>query len=293
MRFILNDFYGAGLPRQSYEGEIDMQHHTNACRKLLTLCLSLLVMSLACGCSHLSRNTTQETFDQNPSNPFHDIKKVAVTPFATDEAAQNVPLDRSLSYAGALASELAQFPGFEVVRAYRQPSAPPQSGHSPTADKVTGQESEELAKDLDVDAVIIGSITEYDPYTPRIGITLTLIRTRATPASQAKAPKFADLELLAQTGQPIVIKQKETGEVLAVRVEKIFDSRQDAVKDAIKRYAVTRSGNNSPAGEDQFLRESNYIQFVSNMMIRELLKAATSKEKEKGGIDAGYSASMP
>jgi len=242
-----------------------MQHHTNAYRNLLALCLSLLVMSLACGCAHIFRSARYEAIGKNPPNPFPDIKKVAVTPFATDEAMQPVPLDRSLSYAEALASELAQFPGFEVVRAYRQASVPPQGGAP-----LNGNESEDLANDLDVDAVIIGSITEYDPYVPRIGITLTLIRTRTS-----EAPRFSDLELLAQTGEPIVRRREETGQVLAIRVEKIFDSRQDAVKNALEKYAVTRSGDDSAAGREQYLRESNYIQFISNMMIRELLQAAT------------------
>jgi hypothetical protein len=236
-------------------------------------------MSLACGCSYLFRSARYEALGKNPPNNLNDIKKVAITPFATDEAMQSVPLDRSLSYAEALASELAQFPGFEVVRAYRQATVPPEASYGPEAPKVNGSESEDFAKDLDVDAVIIGSITEYDPYTPRIGITLTLIRTH--PAGEA-ARHFADLELLAQTGRPLVVRHEETGEILAIRVEKIFDSRQDAVRNALEKYAFTRSGEKSPAGADQYLRESGYIQFISNMMIRELLKTAEEQKGEKG-----------
>jgi len=272
-----NDFYVRSFLRQSHEGEIDMQHHITFRRAVISLCLSLAILCLACGCSFLYRGARGEALGRNPSNPFPDIKKVAITPFATDEASASVPLERSLTYAEAFASELAQFPGFEVVRAYSAASDPPpqQPGYGVM---VSGGESRDSAKDLDVDAVIIGSITEYDPYTPRIGITLTLIRARGAALSAENAPRFTDLELLAQTGRPIVVREHKTGKVLAVRIERIFDSRQDVVKNQIKLYAFTRSGNESPAGTDQFLRESNYIQFISNMMIRELLKTAEEED---------------
>jgi hypothetical protein len=255
-----------------------MKRHTSIQHRLLALCLLILVVSLGCGCAYLFRGARGEALGKNPPNPFHDIKKVAITPFATDQAMQSVPLERSLTYSEALASELAQFPGFEVFRAYRQASEPkPQSGYDSATAKVTGAESQSYVKDLDVDAVIIGSITEYDPYTPRIGVTLTLIRTRQPDSTR----RFADLELLAQRGKPLVVTEPETGEVLAIRVERIFDSRQDAVKNALARYAATRASNGSPAGADQYRWESNYIQFVSNAMIRELLKTATEHDKKK------------
>jgi len=249
-----------------------MFHHSNSRRTILLPCILLLIMPFACGCAYMYRGVRHEILGGNPSNPFPDIKTIAVAPFATDQAFQSVPPDRSLSYAEIFASELAQFQGFEVVRAYRQAYIPQHAPNNTSAVKITRAESEELVADLDTDAVIIGSITDYDPYTPRIGVAIQLIYMRRIRESRGARPQFTNLELLAQTGRPLIVRQPETNKIMMIRIERIFDSRQDAVKNALKKYAVTRSGNESPAGFDQFLREHNYFQFVANRMIREIIE---------------------
>jgi hypothetical protein len=148
---------------------------------------------------------------------------------------------------------------------------------------VTRVESEEFVADLDADAVIICSITDYDPYTPRIGIAMQLIHTRQIRRTNDSIGKYADLELLAQTGRPIIVRQPQTNRIVTIRIERVFDSRQDAVKNAVEKYALTRSGDDSPFGADQFLLEHNYIRFIANEMIREMIaivKAEQEKEAE-------------
>ncbi len=256
-----------------------MHSHINLHRASFLFCLVFFALPFACGCSYLYRGARHEVIGGNPSNPFPDIETIAVAPFATDEAFQDIPPDRSLSYAEIFASELAQFQGFEVVRAYRQAFLPEPARDDAAAVKITSVESEQFVADLDVDAVVIGSVTDYDPYVPRIGVAIQLIYTRRMREFRNEMPRSTDLELLAQTGRPFIVRQPETGRVTMIRIERIFDSRQDAVKNALKKYAATRSGNESPAGFDQFLREHNYFQFVANQMIRDLIKTVREEER--------------
>lgn len=159
-------------------GKSTMRHHNNFLRGAVLLLIASIFILSTCGCSvaeYVFKAGRYKAIGENPPNPFPDIKKVAVTPFATDEALQNVPLNTSLKYAQITATELAQFKGFEVVRAYKEAVAPEQQSYAPgapPAPKVSGDESQSFAKDIDADAILIGSITDYDPYIPRMGITL-------------------------------------------------------------------------------------------------------------------------
>lgn len=78
--------------------------------------------------------------------------------------------------------------------------------------------------------------------------------------------------------------EEKTGRITAIRIERIFDSRNDAVANAVKKYGATRSSNDSPAGSDQYFREDNFMQFIANQMIRELIDTAREEQEkcEKG-----------
>jgi len=130
-------------------------------------------------------------------NPFPQLTRVAVLPFYNQSAEPTVDQDR---IALAYYNELQQIPGFEVVPVgvarqlllswQRSATGLPSWGGSRfDADKgadaatgmplqmllepMTGDDFQRLAQFMDVDAVVVGSVTEYTPYyPPRFGLAV-------------------------------------------------------------------------------------------------------------------------
>lgn len=102
-------------------------------------------------------------------NPFPQLHRVAVLPFFNLSAEPTVNQDE---VAMAYFAELQQIPGFEVV----PPGVVNQYilAHNLSLDGTT--DFQRLARELGVDAVVRGAVTEFSPYyPPRMGITVDWI----------------------------------------------------------------------------------------------------------------------
>lgn len=122
-----------------------------------TLPLTLLLMG---GCQFLPQITHQPTV----YNPFPQLAKVAVVPFfnMTDE-----PTLDGEQVASAYFTELQAVPGFEVV-----PVATVQAViEQHRLQLSSAEEVRRLAQLLEVDAIVVGAVTDYTPYyPPRLGL---------------------------------------------------------------------------------------------------------------------------
>ncbi len=130
--------------------------------------LRLLPYLVLLGCVGLSGCTFVPQVAHQPSirNPFPQLSKVAVAPFfnLSDE-----PTLDGRRVATAYYNELQAIPGFEVVPVGVVERAIQDYGltlRSP-------EDARRLAQILDVDAVVIGAVTEYSPYyPPRVGLQI-------------------------------------------------------------------------------------------------------------------------
>ncbi len=120
----------------------------------------LLTMLLTGGCQFLPEIAHQP----HVFNPFPQLSRVAVVPFfnMTDE-----PTLDGERVAWAYFTELQSVPGFEVV-----PVATVQEVIRRHGLQLAGvEEVRQLAQLLEVDAVVVGAITDYTPYyPPRLGL---------------------------------------------------------------------------------------------------------------------------
>jgi hypothetical protein len=112
------------------------------------------------GCTFLPEISRQPVFH----NPFPQLTKVAIAPFFNHSTEKTVD---GRQFALAYFNELQSIPGFEVVpvgiveqhmRAYGITLATP-------------LEARKLAQLLEVDAVVVGAVTDFTPYyPPRVGL---------------------------------------------------------------------------------------------------------------------------
>jgi hypothetical protein len=95
------------------------------------------------------------------TNPMPELTSVAVVPFFNQSAERSIDGRR---VGEVYASELQKIPGVEVIPIGVVETAMREQGLT----QITGPEDTiKLAKSLDADAIVIGSITEYKPYYPR------------------------------------------------------------------------------------------------------------------------------
>jgi hypothetical protein len=133
-------------------------HSFRSAAILTALCCALAIT----GCQILPDKLHQPVFH----NPFPQLHKVAVLPFYNQSAEPTVDGE---AIAMAYYNELQAVPGFEVMPVGVAKRMLDFSGLEPR----TPQDFQRLARQMNVDAVIIGSVTEFSPYyPPRLGLAV-------------------------------------------------------------------------------------------------------------------------
>lgn len=125
-------------------------------RRIIAAALSSLTLSLS-GCAIVELGVR---------NPVPGLETVAIVPFF------NLSQDRTVDgreFALAYYSELQKVPGFEVL-----PVGVAERAIFENQLEMNGPEDAlALAKILDVDAVVVGAVTDFDAYNPRIGLKIS------------------------------------------------------------------------------------------------------------------------
>ncbi|MEO8499254.1 MAG: hypothetical protein ABI614_29665, partial [Planctomycetota bacterium] len=144
-------FFVAGGPARMTGSLIAMRYLT----------LGLLPVVTA-GCTAIPDIVHQPTYH----NPFPQLSRVAVLPFYNQSDEPTVDQDQ---VALAYYNELQAIPGFEVVPVGVTKKMLLASGITPR----TAEDFQALARYMDVDAIVVGSVTEFTPYyPPRMGLAV-------------------------------------------------------------------------------------------------------------------------
>src|SRR3954468_3379891 len=130
-------------------------------RFLFTAVLACMVLVGAPGCSLIFPDVSHEPLIHNP---FPQLNKIAVAPFFNQS---NEPTVDGRKFALAYFAELQAVPGFEVV-----PLGVVEAAIVDNQVNLSNPgEARRLANVLGVDAVVVGSVTDYTPYyPPRCGL---------------------------------------------------------------------------------------------------------------------------
>lgn len=130
----------------------------------LLLALAPLVL-VASGCSLVLPEISHQPVVHNP---FPQLSRVAVVPFFNQSAEPTV---NGRQFAEAYFAELQAIPGFEVVPVAAVEATMRQHGVTFDPPENAVNQARWLAQKLGVDAVVIGTVTDYSPYyPPRCGV---------------------------------------------------------------------------------------------------------------------------
>lgn len=131
--------------------------------------------------------------DLGVSNPMPHVRRVAIAPFINLTTEPDVDLGRNALFGGgyvdrrfALAyfAELQKTPGFEVIPVGVVEQAIARSGLA-----MNGPEDYlAVAESIGADAIVIGAVTDFDPYHPRLGFQVQWYANDGSPPPAPTMP---------------------------------------------------------------------------------------------------------
>lgn len=197
-----------------------------------------------------------------PSNPYTDIKKVAILPLI-NETTTPVRLDQ---FESIIASEMVKFNGFEVLRpmAIRMALAG-------MPDISNEKNVKWLGKTLGVDAVLHVKITDYDPYyPPRLSVLVNFLKT-TTPTRTS----VQEIDKLTRTPSWYMSKlDKDVAPYILSQFEMTFDTHHDNVRKQVTGYDYAHDERdyafNEP-GDATLLVQKNLWNYVSTEILRTIV----------------------
>ena len=142
---------------------------------------------------------------------------------------------------------------------------------------ITRVESEEQAaivcEQLGCDALVIPTITVYDPYNPpKLGVALQLLRR--TPVDR---PNNIDARELTRMATPMET-QPVPSHPQFIQVVGMYDAANGSVHAAVLRYARGRFDPTSALKENEyFVSMDRYCEFVYSTLIEQMLTRVTGK----------------
>jgi len=238
-------------------------------RWLSLVVLVLLITLLLQGCASKPKELPIERFYRNPYSP--KPWSLAIVPFRNDSGSETLDV---MAVTDAFYSELQQIgDGLQVMPNNRVLAAMQklQMRHVTNAVEVLA-----LAEVLSVDAVIVGAVTNYDPYPPpQIGMIVQLYDRKGVVKEDSMVQ--ANSKQLALEGKPFGLELKQPARP-ALMVVRVLDADKKDVIERIKVYAKEREGKNASFGQklnpgwwEKYTTSRKYLGFVSYEIIGELL----------------------
>jgi len=241
------------------EKKVNSESTSNRCVCRLALSARVVVLIIALvvvGCG----NSVERVYH----SPYRAAFIIAVVPFLNQSGSENLDV---MAVTDEFYTELQQVTGdLQVIPVNRVLTALTKLGLRNVSNP---DEIMLLAGQLGADAIIVGTVTRYDPYQPpRMGMALQLYHREKI--DEERSVHNIDPGNIARRG-----KAFEMPGGIPIRPEamvvRIFDADRKEVIARIKKYTHRRQADTTPSGWKKFLTSRNYLRFVCYEMIGELL----------------------
>lgn len=138
-----------------------------------------------------------------------------------------------------------------------------------------------VAEAVGADAIIVAGVTEYDPYTPIMGVAMQIYSLRAP------TDGHMDPSMIAREARPTtMVSQTDDPRIPTGQVQVIYNATHAHVVDAVKAYADDRK-EDLQMGYKQYLKvQSLYIRFVWHDALTRLLAQQRCLRSELAGVES-------
>ncbi len=232
---------------------------------LLSLSFVLFGFSPPSGCTYRSRLTTPMGLE----SPVGHTRLWAVIPFTIESGVSTVD---SYRVADAFTQQLEQVRGIDTVAVNRVVHAMRTAEIRAVA---TPAQAIQLMDFLEVDAIVVGTITTFDPYPPpTLGMAVQVFSRGSRPGGQS-----LDTHALTRAQSDDNVAMGSLGGAYATaQAAGVFDSRNHTTLALLREYAAGRTEPDSPFGTEVYLVNIElYTQFVSYWLIHDLLNFERSR----------------
>jgi len=167
-----------------------------------------------------------------------------------------------------MASELSERPGIGVIGVSRVLAVLAQQG-------VDGIQSPshalQVCETLGADAIVVFAVTEYDAYTPIVGLAAQLYGPR-------KQESSFDPVATSRMARPFPVVSGQEQLRPWAQTQRTFHAEHDDVRCDVRRYAKTRSASEGPYGWKKYLASQTwYLRFCCNAVIADLMQLSARK----------------
>lgn len=146
--------------------------------------------------------------------------------------------------ADLLASEFSQFDGITILPVNRVVAALAAEGRTQVESPAHALR---VADAVGADAIVVAGITEYDAYTPVVGLVVQMYA-----ACPGTTPGF-DVVAASRMPWPTEVDDQADALLPVGQIQRTYNASHDKVVKAVQRYAKPRSDEEHPYGWRQYL----------------------------------------
>jgi hypothetical protein len=215
---------------------------------------AVLVGPIAGGCGQLKQPDVL-------SSPYEGVQLWAVAPFANESGVSTVDTYR---VADLFTQQVQQVEGINTVPVNRVVLA---MRHSDIETVGSPDDAMRLIQLLDVDALVVGTVTAWEPYPPpTLGIAVLLFA-----GSADRAGRVDPRELVRAPSGDVAPGELGAPHAIA-QAAGVFDARNHQTLVWLEAYASGRTEPDEPFGTQVYLMDMElYTQFVGYRLIDDLL----------------------
>lgn len=213
----------------------------------------LLVAGL--GCSQERRREVQIVVPSFPPGT-----SIAVAPPINASGCPDIDM---VKVADLMASELSTIPGLSVIGVNRVLAVLAEQRRTQVA---SAEHALAICDRLGADAIVVFAVTEYNPYTPVVGIVAEIygVQPHAPPVDPVATSRMA---------RPFPVPPELKGPVPLAQVQRTFNAEHEVVQDEVEHYAECREANRSPLGWKKYLASQEYyLRYCCYSVARELVQ---------------------
>lgn len=214
--------------------------------------------------------------DVTIAQPFTRPMTVAVAPILNFSGSFDLDPVRA---ADLLASELSYVEGVTVLPVNRVVAVLAGQGKTQVESPAHALA---VAEAVGADAVLVAGITEYDAYTPAVGLVLQMYAPRYN-----EPPDF-DPVSASRLSQPFAVSRMADPLIPTSQVQAVYDAAHAGVRSAVRQYALPRTSPESRLGWRQYLKvQTLYLRFCWHRAITSLMNQERTRAALLSGGTAG------
>lgn len=216
---------------------------------------SVLLGSALIGCSHgdSKKLAPSELYVTRPIT-------IAVAPALNHSGSSAFD---EVKVADLMASELGSVRGLRVIGVNRVLAVLAEQG----VDQIqSAQHALAVCERLGADVILVFAITEYDPYTPVVGMAVQLFGPRT-------GEPILDPVAASRMARPLPIDPRQEATRPWGQMQRTFNAAHQAIRDEVKDYARTHGADQGPYRWRRYLvSQEFYLRFCCYSAARELME---------------------